>query len=61
MDKCFAMAKGSMYTCDEDRGKPETAISCYVLRKQDFKNMVKSGYCGTKKCPFFKEKRGDVR
>ena len=61
MKRCFAMSKNSVYTLDGDKCKPDEIITCYALNEDDFRAMVKKRYCGTQKCPFFKEKRSEVR
>lgn len=36
-------------------------LYCYVLKEPDFQDMWKSGRCGSKRCPFFKQRRIDIR
>lgn len=59
--KCFAMSKNSDYTLPRDRHKAESEITCYALNDEAFMSMAFYGKCGTRECPFFKERREDVR
>lgn len=59
MNKCFAMEKDRTF-CNMSETRLEN-ITCYALSYDEYYKMRKSGKCGTKKCPFFKAKRGDVR
>lgn len=59
--RCFAMSKTSPYTRPEDRFKEEGEPSCFALQHPEFVRMYNKGWCGTQKCPIFKENRGDVR
>ena len=34
---------------------------CYALGFKEFRTMVKKGYCGTTKCPFYKKTRETER
>lgn len=34
---------------------------CYALDWHESKKMVRRGWCGTKKCPFYKPHRDDIR
>lgn len=61
MAKCFGMAKDSMWTWAEDKNKKKDDPTCFVLRHSDFIDMYTTGRCGTPKCPFFKERRKEVR
>ena len=57
--KCFAMEKDKRY-CDISDMRAE-GVTCYVLRQDAFRQILKHDLCCTKACPFYKEKRGDVR
>ena len=58
-NKCFANAKDSVYTIPTD--KYRSRDTCYALNDDASHKMRVMGCCGTKLCPFYKERRMDIR
>lgn len=59
MGRCFAHNKNSFWASTSERRSKNDI--CYVMKEEDYKDMVESGRCDTKECPFYKENREDVR
>lgn len=59
MNKCFAMEKDRRF-CDISEQRMES-VTCYALSYDEYYRMKKKNLCLTKACPFYKEKRGDIR
>lgn len=58
---CFASNKDDPYALPKDRFRMDGELRCCVLTDEAFMSMQFFHKCGTKKCPFFKENRKDVR
>ncbi len=56
---CFASNRKSVFASGQDKGSRKPC--CYVLTPQDSHIMRTFGYCGTKRCPFYKKNRQEIR
>lgn len=59
VNKCFAMEKDRRF-CDISEQRMES-VTCYALSYDEYYRMKRKNLCCTKACPFYKEKRGDIR
>ena len=59
VNKCFAMEKDKRF-CDISEQRMES-VTCYALSYEAYYRMKRKNLCCSKACPFYKEKRGDIR
>lgn len=55
-DICFALRFHGIY-----RDLSVREHECYALKPSSSRTMIRNGKCNTKKCPFYKTSRADIR